>query len=385
MHSPVIATAKPLFPSFDALETVLWPGVAIAVFVVTAVLVDLMIVLAARWRLVDLPNRRSAHALPTARGGGVAIVAMTTLAAIAVVLRWPPDAVAVVCGACLPCLAIAGVGIVDDMRPLDAKLRLAIQIAVAVTMTAVLRPISTIEIPGLPAVELGWAGWPITILWIVGMTNAFNFMDGSDGMAATAAVVGGVGLAGLGLLTGSNMPLLLAAFVAAAAGGFLVFNWQPARVFMGDVGSAFLGTFLAAIPLLFPESRRPLVLVPAVLCLWPAIFDPFVTVIRRIAAGANPLVPHREFFFHRLVRSGVSHGVVAAIYGALAAAGAAAGLVMLVPSAPPAVRTAAPLVAVVLAGWLAWFAERAFARSPAGAAAAAARSGAHPATIPHAK
>jgi len=384
MQAPAAPDATPLFPSFDTLETVFWPGVAIVVFVVTAVLVDLMIVLAARWRLVDLPNRRSAHALPTARGGGVAIVAMTTLAAVSVVLRWPPDAVKIVCGVCLPCLAIAGVGIIDDMRPLDAKLRLAIQIAVAATMTAVLGPLSAIEIPGLPAVELGWTGWPITILWIVGMTNAFNFMDGSDGMAATAAVVAGGGLAAIGLLTACNMPLLLAAFAASAAAGFLVFNWQPARVFMGDVGSAFLGTWLAAIPLLFPESRRPTVLVPAVLCLWPVIFDPFVTVIRRIAAGANPLVPHREFFFHRLVRSGVSHGSVAAIYGGLAAAGVAAGLVMLVPAVPQAVRTAAPLVGFALAGWLAWFAERAFARSPAGAAAAAAAA-APPPAVQHAK
>lgn len=367
-----------LFPSFDALETVIWPGVALAVFVLTAVLVDTMIVLAARWRLVDLPNRRSAHALPTARGGGVAIVGVTVLAAVAVILRWPPDALKVVCGVCIPSLAIAAVGIADDVRPLDAKLRLAIQVGVAVAMTAVLGPIGAIEVPGLPTIDLGPAGWPLTILWIVGMTNAFNFMDGSDGMAATAAVVGGMGLATLGLVTGCNMPLLLAAFVAAAAGGFLVFNWQPARIFMGDVGSAFLGTFLAAIPLVFPESRRPAVLVPAVLCIWPAIFDPFVTVIRRIAAGANPLVPHREFFFHRLVRSGTTHAAVALLYGMLAAAGGIAGTLMLVPTVPEAVRTAAPLVAVVLAVWLAWMTERAFAASAAGRAAAAPAASADP-------
>jgi UDP-N-acetylmuramyl pentapeptide phosphotransferase/UDP-N-acetylglucosamine-1-phosphate transferase len=371
MQSPPATSEAPLFPSFDALETVLWPGAALAVFVITAVLVDVMIVIAARWRLVDLPNRRSAHSLPTARGGGVAIVLLTTLAAITVVLRWPPDAVRVVCGVCLPCLAIAGVGILDDMRPLDAKLRLAIQVGVAVTMTAVLGPITAIALPGLPRIELGLVGWPLTVLWVVGMTNAFNFMDGSDGMAATAAVVAGSGLAAIGLLTGCNMPLLLAAFAAAASGGFLVFNWQPARIFMGDVGSAFLGTFLAAIPLLFPPSKRPDVLVPAVLCLWPVIFDPFVTVIRRIASGANPLVPHREFFFHRLVRGGVTHASVAFLYGALAAAGVLAGLVMLVPALPLTVRACVPLVAVGLAGWLAWTAESIFAASAAGRAAAA--------------
>jgi len=369
MQSPPVATDSRLFPSFDALETVIWPGVAILVFVVTAVLVDLMIVLASRWRLVDLPNRRSAHALPTARGGGVAIVLLTTLAAVAVVLRWPPDAFKVVCGVILPCLAIAAMGVVDDIRPIDAKLRLAIQVAVAAVMTAVLGPIRSMAIPGLPVLEFGAAAWPLTILWIVGMTNAFNFMDGSDGMAATSAVVGGVGLTAIGLVTGYNMPLLLAAFAAAAAAGFLVFNWQPARVFMGDVGSAFLGAYLAAIPMLFPEALRPDVLMPAVLCLWPAIFDPFVTVIRRVATGANPLVPHREFFFHRLVRSGKSHAWVAILYGLLTTAGVVAGLVMLASTAPLSLRRAAPLTAVLLAGWLAWLTERTFARSPAAAPA----------------
>ncbi|MFM9026217.1 MAG: glycosyltransferase family 4 protein [Planctomycetaceae bacterium] len=371
MPDPPVATDTPLFPSFDALETVIWPGVALVVFVLTAVLVDLMIVLASRWRLVDLPNRRSAHALPTARGGGVAIVLLTTLAAIAVVFRCPPDAIAVVCGVCLPCLVIAAIGILDDIRPIDAKARLAIQVAAAAAMTAVLGPIRAIAVSGLPAIEFGAAAWPLTIVWIVGMTNAFNFMDGSDGMAATEAVVGGLGLAAVGYVTGCDMPLLLAGFAAAAAAGFLVFNWQPARVFMGDVGSGYLGAYLSAIPLLFPDSRRPEVIVPAVLCLWPAIFDPFVTVLRRIAAGANPLVPHREFFFHRLVRSGVSHGSVAIVYGALAAAGALAGVVMLLPEVPLPVRTAAPLVAVALAGWLAWTAERTFARSDVGGAAPA--------------
>lgn len=368
------ANANPLFPSFDALESVIWPGVALAVFVLTAVLVDLMVVLAARWRLVDLPNRRSAHALPTARGGGLAIAGMTTLAAIAVVLRWPPDTAAIVLGAFLPSLAIAAVGIVDDMNPLNATLRLCLQVAVAAWMTAVLGPIRSVAIPGLPALALGAAAWPITMLWIVGMINAFNFMDGADGMAATAAVVGGAGLAALGLATRSNMPLLLAAFAASAAGGFLVFNWQPARVFMGDVGSGFLGTLLAAIPLLFPESRRAEVIVPAALCLWPTVFDPFVTVIRRIAAGANPLEPHREFFFHRLVRGGVTHASAAFLYGALAAAGAVAGLLMALPAVPMPLRTAAPLVPAVLAAWLAWTAERTFAASAAGRTAAAARS-----------
>jgi UDP-GlcNAc:undecaprenyl-phosphate GlcNAc-1-phosphate transferase len=346
-----------LFPTLDSIEPVLWPATALAVFVATAVAVDLLVLIAARWRLVDLPNRRSAHALPTARGGGLAIVLTTTLASIGLIFRWPPATLPILLGLLVPCLAIAWVGVLDDVRPLPAVGRLVLQIAVAIGITAMLGPLEAIAVPGLPRLEFGPAAWPFTVVWIVGMTNAFNFLDGSDGMAGLAAVVGGVGIAVLGWYTRMHLPMMLAAFVAAAAGGFLVFNWHPARIFMGDVGSGFLGTFLAAIPLLFPEPVEEQVFVPAVLALWPAIFDPFVSVLRRIWNGANPLQPHREFFFHRLIRSGVGHATTALLYGGLAAAGAAVGLVMLVPEVPAFVRACGPLVVAALAAALAWGVE----------------------------
>jgi len=347
-----------LFPSFDSIEAVLWPAAALAVFVVTAVLVDLMIILAARWRLVDLPNRRSAHALPTARGGGLAIVLTTALASIMVALRWPPAAFAILAGVIVPCLVIAVVGIIDDVQPLKASLRLFIQIGVAAAITAALGPLTAIAIPGLPVLELGWAGWPLTVLWIVGMTNAFNFMDGSDGMAALGAVVAGVAMAGIGWQLQIQLPLLLAAFAAAAAAGFLVFNWQPARVFMGDVGSAFLGTYLAAVPLTFPEPQRSLVFIPMVLVLWPYVFDPFVSVLRRVYHKKNPFEPHREFLFHRLIRSGIPHGPTALLYALLAAVGGLAGILMVAKLLPDEVRACGPLLVIALAGGLAWAIER---------------------------
>ena len=346
-----------LFPSLDSIEPILWPAAAILVFVVTAVLVDLLVLIAARWRLVDMPNRRSAHALPTARGGGLAIVLTATIAALALVLRWPPATTAILLGIGLPCLAVAIVGVIDDIQPLNAVLRLFIHIAVASTITAVLGPLRTIALPGLPPLELGIAGWFLTVVWIVGMTNAFNFMDGSDGMAGAGAVVGGIALALMGWQLRMHMPMMVAAFVAAAAGGFLVFNWQPARVFMGDVGSGFLGTILAAIPLMFPEPEKAAVIVPAVCALWPYIFDPFVSVLRRLWDGENPLVPHREFFFHRLIRSGVSHAAAATLYGGLAAVGGLAGWLMVNADVPLGVRVAGPIVVVGLAGWLAWGVE----------------------------
>jgi UDP-N-acetylmuramyl pentapeptide phosphotransferase/UDP-N-acetylglucosamine-1-phosphate transferase len=346
-----------LFPSLDSLEMLLWPGLAVAVFVITAVIVDVMIILATRFRLVDLPNRRSAHALPTARGGGTAIVFATVAASLVAVYRWPDLAGRMLLGILVPSLVIAAVGLVDDIRPLRPLLRLGIQIAVAAVMTAVLGPLEAIAIPGLPRVELGPLAWPLSIIWIVGMINAFNFMDGADGMAGLGAVVAGLAIAAIAYRTRALEPMLIAAFAAAATGGFLVFNWQPARVFMGDVGSGFLGAVLAGIPLLVRHSIQPLVFLPMVMCLWPYIYDPFLSVLRRIANRANPLEPHREFLFHRLVRSGVSHARVALLYGLLSAVGGVLGLLMVTPSIPEQIRCWLPLGVVALAGGMTYAIE----------------------------
>jgi len=195
---------------------------------------------------------------------------------------------------------------------------------------------------------------PFTIVWIVGMTNAFNFMDGSDGMAGTGAVVAGLCIGLFGLLLQAHVPMLLGGFLAAAAAGFLVFNWPPARIFMGDVGSGFLGTFFAALPLVFPATTRPLVFLPILFCLWPYIYDPFVSVLRRIANRKNPFEPHREFLFHRLIRSGVSHSRAAMLYALMAALGGLAGMAMLADHLPAWFRAAMPLAVVAFATALTW-------------------------------
>ena len=333
------SVAAPLFPSLDSLESVLWPGGVLFVFVATAVLVDVMIILSTRLRMVDLPNRRSAHSLPTARGGGVALVLMISLATAVTVFRWPQLAGRVLLGLLIPGLVIAVVGIIDDLRPLRPLLRLFIQIAVAVAMSCILGPLRSVALPGGVLLEFGPFAWPLSILWIVGMINAFNFIDGSDGMAALGAVVAGSCMAALGFETRSLAAMLLAAFTAAAAGGFLVFNWQPARIFMGDVGSGFLGLYFAALPLLFNEPQEA-TFVPVVLCLWPIIYDSLLSVLRRIWNKQDPFKPHREFLFHRLIRSGVSHSTAAMLYALLAALGGLAGLIMASPHSPQAVAYA---------------------------------------------
>ena len=345
-----------LFPSLDSLESAIWPGFSIAVFIASAAIVDVVVILAARWRLVDLPNLRSAHALPTARGGGIAIVTTMALATIAVAIRWPSMALPLL-GTLLPAVAIGVVGAIDDIRPLRAIVRLAVQVAAAIVITTAVGPIQSVSLPLLGTINLGIAGWPITVLWIVGLTNAFNFMDGIDGMCGGQAWVAGMVLAIMGSALWVPPLMVLGTCIAGAVGGFLVFNWHPARVFMGDVGSAFLGTFFAAMPLLFPERLRPLALVPFVMAVWPSIFDAGVSVVRRLWNGHNPMLPHREFFFHRLVRSGIAHDRVSLLYALLAAIGGAAGVVTLLPGVPEWVKALMPLWLVVMPVALVWGVE----------------------------
>jgi UDP-N-acetylmuramyl pentapeptide phosphotransferase/UDP-N-acetylglucosamine-1-phosphate transferase len=357
-------TPERLFPTLDSLESILWPGLALVVFVVTAVFVDVMILLATRLRLVDVPSGRSAHSLPTARGGGMPMVLTACLASAAVCLRWPAYAFPVAIGVIIPSFVIAIVGFWDDIRPLRATLRLFVQIGVAVGVVFVLGPVRGLYLPALPMVDFGWLAWPLSVVWVVGCINAFNFMDGSDGMAALGAVAVAAGFVGIAFTDGDFPMVLLASFVGAAAAGFLVFNWSPARVFMGDVGSAFLGTFFAALTLFDVTGSTEKVFLPLAMAAWPYIYDPLVSVIRRVCTGHNPLVPHREFLFHRLVRSGVSHATVAVLYAVLALAGAVAGWMMVEGSTPVAVQRWLPLtvvfLAAVLTAWTEWRFRRFF-------------------------
>lgn len=357
MPTTAAGTRVATFPAIDSIDSAIWPGVVLLVFAITAVLVDVMIILSTRFRMVDLPNLRSAHSLPTARGGGVAIVLTVCFSAMAAVVRWPSLGLRVVLGAMIPGLVIGIVGLVDDIRPLRPLLRLFIQIGIAALMTWVLDPIDRITMPVVGTVELGVFAWPLTIIWIVGMINAYNFIDGADGMAGLAGVVVGASMALVALETRSLPATIMASFCGAAAGGFLVFNWQPARIFMGDAGSSFLGLFFAAIPLLFSAPRAD-AFVPAILCLWPYVYDTLLSVTRRLYHGQNPFQPHREFLFHRLIRSGYSHSAVAAIYGALSALGGLLGYVMVFPDCPQITRDGAVFLVVVLSMILTFMIER---------------------------
>jgi len=268
-----------------------------------------------RHQILDVPNARSSHRVPVPRGGGIAIV-ITVSAGIVVVSGNLSHTIlfAWLAGS----LLIAAVSWVDDLRSLPTVTRFLAQSAGAIIIISAAGPLPGI---GPPAVS-----YVLTFMWIVGLTNAFNFMDGIDGIAGGQAAVAGVAAGLVGFLRGELSVEVIGALVAGASIGFLIHNWSPAATFMGDVGSAFLGYSLAVVPLLSKGSLSELLLM-MICALWPFLFDSTFTFFRRLAKGENVIRAHRSHLYQRLVQTGASHASVALIYVAIAAIGSAAGAI----------------------------------------------------------
>jgi UDP-N-acetylmuramyl pentapeptide phosphotransferase/UDP-N-acetylglucosamine-1-phosphate transferase len=164
------------------------------------------------------------------------------------------------------------------------------------------------------------------VFWIVGLTNAYNFMDGIDGIAGGQAVVAGLGWAYLGAAVDAPAIEAVAWAVALSSAAFLAHNWSPARIFLGDVGSGFLGYTFAALPFLArvaPAADGPGLRIPvaAALVVWPFVADAGYTFGRRLLRGENVFSAHRSHLYQRLVIAGWSHAAVTSAYIAMAAIG----------------------------------------------------------------
>jgi len=286
-----------------------------------------MVRFASRFGILDEPNARSSHARPTPRGGGLAIVGVGGAAVLAL---WAVGVPAPDRGgwAALAAILVAAISWLDDVSSISHRVRLGLHVAAAVTATWAVGPARVIDLGPAGSFDLGPAASVLTILWIVGMTNAFNFMDGIDGIAGITAVVV-LALVAAGLwAAGAAFSGLTAVALAAAAAGFLVWNWQPARIFMGDVGSAFLGFSIAVLPLAAGQQASRWLLPLAACGMLPFLFDTTFTLLRRLGKGENVFEAHRSHLYQRLVIGGWSHAAVAGLYGMLAALGGALGLAL---------------------------------------------------------
>jgi Fuc2NAc and GlcNAc transferase len=313
---------------------------ALVTFAVTAALTPALAAWARHRRYLDIPNARSSHVVATPRIGGVALV-LGVVAGVLVVHTvgggLGTRTLTVLAGS----LAIAALGLADDFRQLPALLRLLVQVLVAALVVAGAGSFQ------LPLAAGGAVALVLTIVWLVAVTNAYNFMDGIDGIAGVQALIAGIAWAFVARALSAQDLGLVAICLAAGAAGFLFHNWQPARVFMGDAGSGFLGFSFAALPLLAPDGQ-PAAVWTAAIVLWAFLFDTGATLIRRAVRGENLLTAHKSHIYQRLVQTGRSHAYVSLLYGGLAIIGAL-GAAWLTQSAHAPVAIVLTVCAVIAA------------------------------------
>jgi Fuc2NAc and GlcNAc transferase len=293
-----------------------------AAIFITTMLVAISIVYSIRFwannkRMLDIPNTRSSHKIPTPRGGGLSIVIVTLGVALLYQLYTGNASWVTVLTYVFSSAIIAVLGWTDDVHNLSAKQRFAVQIGCAVLAITVLGYWQSIELPLIGTLQLGIIGLPITVLWIVGLTNAYNFMDGIDGLAGSTALIAGLAWAQLNSFSG--LVGLIGLAVAGSSLGFLRHNWSPAKIFMGDVGSTFLGFTFAVLPLMVEQRSSSAVL--GVLVVWPFIFDAGFTILRRLKQGENIFAAHRSHLYQRLIIAGYPHALITSIYAILALIG----------------------------------------------------------------
>lgn len=282
---------------------------------------------ASNYGLVE-PNHRSLHDRPTPHGGGLGICAGILLTGAWLGIPWP--ALGMI-------LVLALMSWLDDMLHLPFLLRLAAHLVAAALLCA------SLDVRAL------WV-WPLAILAIGWMTNLYNFMDGADGLAGTMGVIGFATYAcGFGM-AGHEAAALWSGSIAAACLGFIYFNWPPARIFMGDVGSIPLGFLAGALgywgivenawPIWFP-----------LLVFSPFVLDASLTLVRRTLSGNRAWEAHREHYYQRMVRMGYGHrGMVVRWLGLMLAVDGSA--LALLPAQPLIVLATLAAWAVVFA-WLA--------------------------------
>lgn len=306
-------------------------SISVLVFVVSVWMTRRLVSPSARVRVMDHPNERSLHGAPIPRTGGLAILSSLAMGLLLAGSLALIDGKLPVIGAGTSLwfvgmvLLIALVSLWDDWAELPAVMRLAVHVlaAAGIVLGAELK----LEVIGLPFVgeaSTGWLAVPLTILFLVWMTNLYNFMDGMDGFAGGMAVIG-FGFLGYLAWAGEHyLTSLFSVLTVTAAAGFLLYNRPPAKIFMGDVGSTLLGFLAGAISLLGVRQGLFDLWVP-VLIFSPFIVDATATLLKRLLTGKKVWQAHREHFYQRMVLVGWSHRKTVLVeYGLMIAAGASA-------------------------------------------------------------
>ena len=296
-------------------------------------------------RVMDRPNDRSAHTLPTPKGGGIGVVTafMLGIAMLYGFAEFSRLADPYFRGVILAALVIAVVSFLDDLWDWPFTIKLAAQFGAAVVAVASGLYVSELRVPLWGVVELGMAGPVLTVMWIVYATNAMNFIDGLNGLAAGVTLIACLFLAAIAQYQYGWFVYFAAMVLAAGVAGFLPFNFPRARIFLGDVGSQFCGFMLAMLGVAaarFEHVEMSLLLVPMLLN--GVLFDVSFTLVRRAINGDRLTQGHRSHLYQIAHRAGMDARVVTLIHWGFAVIGGLMSMLFVV--SPSAVKPALPLL-----------------------------------------
>lgn len=274
----------------------------LAALALSAILTPLIRKLALALQVVDEPGERKVHVEPVPLWGGLAIFLAFLSTAKLFASDFEALGAVVVAGT-----FITGVGLVDDVRPLSAKVKFGGQIIAALILVAMGTKIEFLTNPFGGMIYLGWWSVPITVLWVVSITNMLNLIDGLDGLAAGVAVIAAGSLFVVAADKGQVVMAMLSAILAGSALGFLPYNFHPAKIFMGDTGSLFLGFILAALSVEGAlKGAATIGLTIPILVLGVPVFDTLFAIIRRHREGRPIYKADRGHIHHRLLDLGLS-------------------------------------------------------------------------------
>lgn len=293
---------------------------AIISYILGVFIVPLVISYSEKQGLIDEPNERKIHKKPISRLGGIAIWSSTMLTFLFLVfLSYYPYG-SLLSGILLGSSLMFFLGLIDDLYTLNAKFKLLIQVAIATLVYLLGVKIDTMINPFGGVIHLGHFSYIITMLWIVGISNAINFIDGVDGLAGSVITVNSITLAiiAVAMVPPNPISALIGFILAGSMLAFLTYNFNPAKIFMGDSGALFAGFLLATLSITGVMKGAALaILLPFVVLAVP-IIDITYASLRRISKGKSPFVADAEHIHHKLLKAGFTQKKTVAILTSVA-------------------------------------------------------------------
>ncbi len=280
-------------------------------FIIACLITPYVMKLAYFTNAVDQPNKRKVHSRIMPRMGGLAIYIAFLLGYMIFKVKGyalDQDEIAFIDAYFIASFLIVATGMLDDMFELPAKPKALVQLVAALIMVLYGNfMIDKIYLPFLPVIDLGWLGGVVTVIWIVGITNSINLIDGLDGLSSGISAISFGTMAILAAYQGEAFVAMMSCLLLGSTLGFLVHNFHPAKIFMGDTGSLFLGFSVSVLSLLGYKNAAFVSFIIPIVMLSVPIFDTIWAIIRRILNGQSPFKPDRGHVHHQLLDRNLGH------------------------------------------------------------------------------